>query len=166
VVIILFEALAVSGLALYFRHWRASVRRRNARTWDSLVAQLKPVANACGWKAESNASPEEQWSMTGGAQGLWALYQNAGVMLELADYAARNSDTVDRELLGSLRNDAMQIRLSVFTALAKYAFSQANAGICMNAQRAASMYTGMAARMTELVQANASNMAPGFAGAM
>lgn len=164
--VILLESAAVSGLALYLRHWGMSVRRRNTRTWDSLVAQLMPDGNACGWNTEPNVCPQEQWSKTGGAQGLWALYQNAGVMLELADYAARNSETVDRELLGSLRSDAMQIRLSVITALAKYAFSQVNEGICVNAQRAASIYTEMAARMTELMEANSSSTAPQFAGAM
>lgn len=156
----------VSAVAVYLRQWRAGVRRRNGQSWESLVARLRPDVSARDWKEASNATPEERWSRTGGAQGLWSLYENAGVMLELADYAARNSETVDRELLGSLRSDAMQIRLSVITALFEYAFSQVNEGICVNAFRAASMYTEMAARMTELMQANASNLSPGFAGAM
>ena len=121
--------------------------------------------SACDW-TESHAAPEEKWSQTGGAAGLWALYQNAGVRSEFADYAARNGETVDPQLLASLRSDAMQIRISVLTALAKYAFSHVNEGICVNAFRAASMYKEMASRMTELFDANDSSLTPNFAGAM
>lgn len=163
---LLLGLVVVCVVAVYFRQWRMGMRRRNDQNWESLVARLRPDLSACDWKDASNATPEEKWQQTGGAQGLWSLFENAGVMLELADYAARNSETVDRELLGSLRSDAMQIRLSVITALFKYAFSQVNEGICVNAFRAAKMYTEMAARMTELVQGNTSNMVPDFAGAM
>ena len=46
----------------------------------------------------------------------------------------------------------MQIRVCVLTALAQYAFTHASEGVRVNAFRAASMYTGMAARMTQLLQ--------------
>ena len=95
-----------------------------------------------------------------GAQGLWTMYENASVMLEMADYAARFSDSVDRELLATLRSDAMQIRVSVLSTLAKYAFSQVNESISANVSNAASMYTEMAARTAELLQANCGNMVP------
>ncbi len=65
------------------------------------------------------------------------------------------SKDVDRLLLETLRSDAMQIRLCVLMALAQTAFSQASEGVRINAFRAASMYTGMAARMTQLLQENA-----------
>jgi hypothetical protein len=94
------------------------------------------------------------------------MYQNAGVMVEMADFAARNSDSVDRELLETLRADAMHIRICVLTTLARYACSQVNDAISVNAYRAASMYTGMAARMTQLLQANAAGILPDFVAAM
>ena len=87
-------------------------------------------------------------------------------MLEMADFAAKNSVNVDRLLIETLHSDAMQIRLCVLTALAQYAFSQASEGVRVNAFRAASMYTGMAARMTELLQANAAVILPDFVAAM
>ena len=101
-----------------------------------------------------------------GPHGLWAMYQNARVMLEMADYAVRNCEAVDRELVETLRSDAMQIRVCVLMALAQYAFSQASEGVRVNAFRAASMYTGMAARMTQLLQENAAIMVPDFVAAM
>jgi hypothetical protein len=94
------------------------------------------------------------------------MYQNASVMMELADFAARNSESVDRLLLESLRSDAIQIRLCVVTALVRYAFSQVNEGICVNAFRAAAMYSGMTARMQALLEANSGAMAPALSAAM
>ena len=87
-------------------------------------------------------------------------------MLEMADYAARNSTTVDPELIAALRSDAMQIRVCVISALAKYAFSQVNESIGVNVSRAASMYTEMAARTAELLQVNGRNMVPNLVPAM
>jgi len=101
-----------------------------------------------------------------GPHGLWVMYQNARVMLEMADFAAKNCDAVDRLLLETLRSDAMQIRVCVLMALAQYAFSHASEGVRVNAFRAASMYTGMAARMTQLLQDNAAVLVPDFVAAM
>jgi hypothetical protein len=112
------------------------------------------------WNGDMNVTPEEKWQLIRGAQGLWTLYENASVMLEMADYAARNSDSVDGEMLATLRSDAMQIRVCVLTALAKYAFSQVNESISVNVSHAASMYTEMATRTAELLQANCGNMVP------
>lgn len=60
----------------------------------------------------------------------------------------------------------MQIRVCVLMALAQHAFSHASEGVRVNAFRAASMYTGMAARMTRLLQENAAVLIPDFVAAM
>ena len=118
------------------------------------------------WKEGLSTNPEDTWTRMQGPHGLWVMYQNAKVMLEMADYATRNSDNVDRLLLETLRSDAMQIRFCVLIALAQYTFSQASEGVRVNAFRAASMYTGMAARTTQLLQENAAVMVPDFVAAM
>jgi hypothetical protein len=51
-------------------------------------------------------------------------------------------------------------------ALAHYAFSKASEGVRVNAFRAASIYTGMAARITRLLQENAAVIVPDFVAAM
>ena len=94
------------------------------------------------------------------------MYQNAGVMLEMVDYAARNSDDVDRILLENLRSDAIQIRIFVLLALANYVLSQTSVGVRANACRAASIYTDMAARMIRLLQESAGAVIPDFVEAM
>jgi len=94
------------------------------------------------------------------------MYQNARVMLEMADYASRNCESVDRLLVETLRSDAVQIRLLIVVALAQYGFSQASEGVRVNAFRAAQIYTGMAARMTQLLQDHAAIVVPDFVAAM
>ena len=94
------------------------------------------------------------------------MYQNSRVMLEMSDYAFRHCESVNRELIETLRSDAMQIRVCVLMALAQYACTQASEGVRVNAFRAASMYTGMAARMTQLLEGSASVALPSFVAAM
>jgi hypothetical protein len=166
------QIAAIAVAAVCLNAFRASLRRRNTQSWNSLVARLRLD---CGtrrlndqsiWNGQLNVTPEEQWQLVRGAHGLWTMYENARVMMEMADYAARNSDSVAPELLATLRSDAMQIRVCVLTALGKYAFSQVNESICANVSRAASMYTEMATRTAELVQMSGGNMVPNLVPTM
>jgi hypothetical protein len=168
----LVQIAAIAAIAFYLVRWRMDVRRRNAETWDSLIARLRPdwsareLSDQFLWKEGLSATPEDAWKRMEGPKGLWAIYQNAQVMLEMADYAAKNCDGVDRLLIETLHTDAMQIRICVISALAQYAFTQASEGVRVNAFRAASMYTGMAARMTQLLQEHAAVLVPDFVAAM
>ena len=168
----LVQIAALAAIAYYLFRWRMRVRARNAQTWETLLARLRPdwsareLSDQFLWKEGLSATPEDAWRRMEGPKGLWAIYQNAGVMLEMADYAARHCEGVDRLLVETLHSDAMQIRLCVVTALSQYAFTQASEGVRVNAFRAASMYTGMAARMTQLLQEHAAVLVPDFVAAM
>ena len=170
--VLLLEFSALAAVALYLGRWRNGIRKRNAQSWESLLARLRPdwsareLSDHFLWKEGLDASPEDAWQRMKGPNGLWVMYQNARVMMEMAEYASRNSDNVDRVLLETLRSDAMQIRVCVLMALGQYAFSQASEGVRVNAFRAASMYTGMAARMTQLLQEHAAVIVPDFVAAM
>ena len=166
------QIAAVVAIALYLAHWQKSARRRNAQTWESLLARLRPEWSARElsdhflWQEGLSATPEDAWQRMEGPKGLWVMYQNARVMQEMAGFAAKNCEGVDRLLIETLYSDAMQIRVCVLTALAQYAFRHASEGVRVNAFRAASIYTGMAARMTQLLQENAAVMVPDFVAAM
>ena len=166
------QIAVIAGVALYLVRWRSGVRRRNKQSWDSLLARLRPdwsareLSDHFLWKEGLSATPEDAWQRMEGPKGLWVMYQNARVMMEMADFAAKNSNNVDRLLLETLRSDAMQIRGCVLMALAQYAFTQASEGVRINAYRAAEMYTGMAARMTQLLQDQAAVIVPDFVAAM
>jgi len=168
----LIQIAILALVAMYFVFWRNRARRRNAQSWDALLARLRPdwsarqLSDHFLWKEGINASPEDAWRRMEGPKGLWVMFQNAGVMLEMADFAAKNGGTVDPVSLATLRSDAMQIRLCVLMALGQYGFSQASEGVRINAFRAASMYTAMAARMTQLLQEHAAVMVPDFVAAM
>ena len=168
----LVQIAALVAITIYLVSWRMSVRRRNAETWDSLLAKLRPdwsareLSDHFLWKEGLSATPEDAWRRMEGPKGLWAIYQNARVMLEMADYALRHCEGVDRLLIETLHSDAMQIRVCVLMALVQYAFTQASEGVRVNAYRAASIYTGMAARMTQLLQEHAAVLVPDFVAAM
>ena len=168
----LVQLAAIVAIALYLVRWRVGVRRRSAQTWDSLLAKLRPdwsareLSDQFLWKEGLSTTPEDAWKRIEGPKGLWVIYQNAQVMLEMADYASRHCEGVDRLLVETLHSDAMQIRVCVISALVQYAFTQASEGVRVNAFRAASMYTGMAARMTQLLQEHAAVLVPDFVAAM
>ena len=171
-ILILLQIAVIAAVVGFFVRWRAAARRRNSQSWDSLLAQLRPEWSARDlsdqflWKEGLNATPEDAWQRMEGPKGLWVMFQNARVMMEMADFAAKNSPDVDKVLLETLRSDAMQIRVCVLAGLAQYAFSQASEGVRVNAFRAASIYTGMAARLTQLLQDHAAVIVPDFVAAM
>jgi len=172
----LLQIAVVSALLVYFAKWRGKMRRRNSQSWDSLLTQLRSdwsareLSEQFLWKEGLNATTDDIWQRLDGPRGLWAIFQNSRVLLEMADYANRNSapgsDPIDPMVLETLRSDAMQIRLCVLMALAQYALSQATAGVKVNAFRAADLYSGMAARMTALMQDHAAVVLPDFVAAM
>jgi hypothetical protein len=172
----LLQIAIVSALLVYFGKWRRNMRRRNIQSWDSLLCQLRTDWSARElsenflWKEGLNATTDDIWQRLDGPHGLWAMYQNARVLLEMADYANRNclpgTDPIDPMILETLRSDAMQIRLCVLMALAQYALSQATEGVKVNAYRAANIYSSMAARMTVLLQNHAAIVVPDYVAAM
>ena len=171
-ILTLLQIAAIAGVELYLARWRAGVRRRNNQTWDSLLARLRPdwsareLSDQFLWKEGISATPQDAWQRMEGPKGLWVMYQNARVMLEMADFADRRIEGGDRLLVETLRSDAMQIRVCVLMALAQYGFSQASEGVRVNAFRAAALYSGMAARMTQLLQEHAAMIVPDFVAAM
>lgn len=168
----LLQIALIAAIGYYLCLWRRNVRRRNAQTWETLLARLRPewsareLSDQFLWQEGVNASPEEAWRRMEGPKGLWVMYQNTGVMLDMANYASKHCEGVDAVLISTLHSDAMQIRICVLAALGQYAFTAASEGVRVNAYRAASMYTGMAARTTVLLQNYAAVMVPDFVAAM
>ena len=171
-ILLLLQISVFAAVAGFFVRWRAAVHRRNTQSWDSLLARLRPEWSARElseqflWKDSLNATPDDAWQRMEGPKGLWVMFQNAKVMMEIADFATKNDPNVDKVLIETLRSDAMQIRVCVLMGLAQYAFSQASEGVRVNAFRAAAMYTGMAARLTQLLQDHAAVVLPNFVAAM
>jgi len=168
----LLQLVAFAAVVICLGRWRSSTRRRKDESWDSLLSRLRldwsarELSDEFLWKEGVNATPADAWQRMEGPKGLWIMYQNARVMLEMANFAARNDASVDREVLETLRSDAMQIRLLVLMALAQYGFTQASEGVRVNAFRTAEIYSCMAARLTALLQNHAAGVLPDFVAAM
>jgi hypothetical protein len=169
--LITLQIAAVALVALYLGWSRLRVWQRNRQSWEGMLQRLHHGWNAGAlsehfpWKEGLDISPDENWTRIHGARGLWIMYRNAGVMLEMADFAARHAG-IDPALLETLRADATQIRLAALYALINYAFNQASEGVRISSFQVASMYTGMAAHMTEFLQNNADVALPSFVAAM
>jgi hypothetical protein len=169
---LIFQIVAVVAAAGYLYHWWRAVKRRNQRSWSSLIADLRSdwsareLSERFLWREGLDATPDDVWQRMGGVQGLCVMYRNARVMNEIADYAANKCQDVDRLLIENLRSDAIQIRLCVLLALCEYAFKRASEGVRINAYRAAAHYTSMAARTTQLLQNYAAIAVPDFVAAM
>ena len=170
--IMLFQIFSFAAIALYLFRWQVGIRKRNVQSWESLLARLRQDGNVRElneqylWKEGLTVTPEDAWQRMDGPKGLWVMYKNAQVMQEMADYAYRNSKDVDRLLIETLHSDAIQIRLCVLMALVQYGFTQASEGVRVNAFRTAALYSGMAARMTRLLQENYATILPDFVSAM
>lgn len=171
----LLQVIVLGALLLYLAKWRGSMRSRNIKSWDQLFCQLRTdwsardLSNQFLWKQGLAVTQDEIWERVNGPHGLRVMYKNARVLLEMADFAARNAspdNPVDPLLVESIRTDAMQIRLCVLMAIAQYGISSATAGVKVNAWRAADLYTTMASRMTQIMQSHAALRLPDFVAAM
>src|SRR5271157_4213804 len=100
-VLSLLQIAAIVAVAFCLGRWRSGIKRRNTQSWDSLLARLRPDLSARElsdhflWKEGLSATPEDAWRPMEGPKGLWVMYQNARVMMEMAGYAARNSESLD-----------------------------------------------------------------------
>jgi hypothetical protein len=168
------QVLGIALLLAYACYWRRKQSRRRAATWESIVSRLRSnsefgfdqVAERYLYSEGIKATPQDIWPRIDGANGLWAMYTNAGVLMQLADYTAEHADNIPEELIESLRSDAFQVRTAVLMALVKYAFSHSRVAASVNAHRAADAYSGMLAHITTLFQDHSTLFFPRFLEAM
>lgn len=117
------------ALAVYLWQCRAYMRRRNRATWETLLGKLRSVsatAPADSDKIEVFAAENEPVSSKSYApRTAWMHFRRAGVVLELADCAERNSVPgpafIDPVLLAFVRKEAMQNRISALAEIGKSA---------------------------------------------
>ncbi len=168
-ILIALEAAVTAFVAAYLVWWQVGVHHRRAIAWELLVLQLKPKWSIVELGQRPSRSedlfipPEDNWPSIGGAQGLWVMYENAGVMLTMANYAAHRGSAVDREVLASLQYNALQIRMCVLVALSKLACSRVNESTAATIARATEFYADMVQQMAKLTQINERAFTPGFA---
>lgn len=168
---LLLQIVSVLAIAAGLVAWQVSARKRNGRSWIQIISRLRvdwsahALSQSFPWRPEMPLTPDETWLQLQGVRGLCVMYVNAGVMLEIADYAAHNSTAgyeVDPMAIAALRSDALQIRIFAIVALMQYGLLRASAGSRINAQRTAIQYTAMVARLIAFLQNHAAIILPQF----
>lgn len=146
--------------------------KRRAKSWDEIISQLRgndwgieEITERFLYKSEVQVTAKDVWHRINGCKGLWAMYKNCPVLVELADYAAEHGEGVDQVLLEGLRSDAFQIRLCVMLALAQHMLSS-SVGASVNAHRAVSTYSAMLVKLTAFIQEYSSPLFPSYLDAV
>ena len=169
----LLQVLITALLVAYAGFWRRQQTKRRAKNWNDIISQLRDndwgieeITERYLYKSEIRATPKDVWQRIDGCKGLWAMYKNAPVLVQLADYAAEHGEGVDEELLEGLRSDAFQIRLCVMLALAQHMLSASSAGASVNAHRATATYSAMLFRLTAFIQEYSTSLFPSYLDAV
>ena len=125
---LLVQVVVCGALLAYLLQCRTYMHRRNRATWDNLASKLQSFSAAGSHLPSTKAkalleSAKESRQTSHDYRSLWMHFNRARVVLEMADFAERNSapgpDFIDSAVLASVRSDAMQIRISALTGLAK-----------------------------------------------
>jgi hypothetical protein len=169
----LFQILLAVGLIAFVGLWRRAQAKRKQRSWNEIVGALRindwgldEVSERYLYRGDIKATPADIWKRIDGARGLWAMYCNVPVLVQLADYAVEHGTDSNEALLEDLRSDAFRIRLCVLMAIAKYAVSHSTSGASVNAHRATTLYSETLARLTALFQESATQLLPKYLEAM
>lgn len=169
-------SIAVTAIpAAYAVYWRRVQATRRAADWNAIMARFRSnsefgfaeIADRYLYSPGIQATSEDIWPRIHGVEGLWAMFTNAGVLMELADYAsAHGGGAIPEMLLEELRSDALQLRLAVIVAMIRYGVSRSGVSASVNAHRAACAYGSMLAHMTNLFQEHSALFFPRFLEAM
>lgn len=90
----------------------SDLRRRNRRSWQQIVSRL-----SLGWSGAILVEAGGNSPLSGA--NLWTVYRDAGVMMELADYAHRHGRDFDVSSVRELRFTALSLRFTVLRALVR-----------------------------------------------
>jgi len=162
--------LVIAAVLAYYAYWKRKQERLRSSNWDWIASQLRSnnefnfdsVSRRYLYEDGITATPSNVWEKINGVMGLWAMFRNAGLFLRLADYATDHGAEAPEELLESLRADAVQIRVAVLLATAKYLTTCSQVAASVNAYRAATAYSSMLMHMTKLFRDHSALLFPRF----
>jgi hypothetical protein len=160
-------------LISYAAFWGRQQMKRRRKNWHQIASQLQgndwgieEITENYLYKGGILATTDDIWQRIAGCQGLMAMYKNAPVLVQLADYAAEHGQGVNQELLDGLRSDAFQIRLCVMMALAQHVMSASSVGASVNAHRATATYSEMLVTLTAFIQEHSASLFPSYLDAV
>lgn len=149
--------LVVSLYALVAARWGMRRRRSSKMDWNSLVSSIRSnghvedIVPGFRWSEAHTFDHEDLWKRLDGAQGLWTIYHNAGVYVQLADFARSSGASIPENIIEEIHSDALQLRLCVLLALSQYVMSRSVAS-GIHCTKALTLYCGIASRLTSAFQ--------------
>src|ERR1700678_3074788 len=169
----LLQVILTALLVAYAGFWRRQQMKRRAKSWDGIISQLRcndwgieEISERFLYKSEVQVTTKDVWQRIHGCKGLWAMYKNSPVLVQLADYAAEHGQGVDQKMLENLRSDAFKIRLCVMLALAQHVMSASSEGASLNAHRATATYSEMLVSLTAFIQEYSASLFPSYLDAV
>ena len=167
------QVILAGSLIACVGYWLLLQFRRRSQSWEGIISQLRcndwgieEISPRFLYKSDVQATPANVWERIQGSRGLWAMYKNCPVLIQVADYAAEHGEGVNSEVLESLRRDAFQIRLHVISALAQYLYSASSAGAAVEAHRAVSSYNELLVQLTAFIQEYSTPLFPSYLSAV
>ena len=111
ITLIAFQFAAFTLIAAYLAFSVATLHRRNQVSWESLSSRLDPAWSLAGSAGVAVLASDRSVR--------WSAFRNAGVLMQMADYADRNGTAIDPSVLSSLRADAIRMRIAVLQSLVR-----------------------------------------------
>jgi hypothetical protein len=109
--------------------------KRRAKSWDGIISQLRcndwgieEISERFLYKSEVQVTPKDVWQRIQGCKGLWAMYKNSPVLVQLADYAAEHGQGVDQEMLEGPAHAFVLFRRSIGECSSRRRNLQCDAG--------------------------------------
>lgn len=147
----------ISLYAFAAARWGLRRRRSSRMDWNSLVSRIRSnghvedIVPGFRWSQAHTFSREDLWKRLDGAQGLWNIYHNAGIYVQLADFARASGASIPENIIEELHSDALQLRVCVLLALSQYVMSRSVAS-SIHCGKALTLYCGIASRLTSTFQ--------------
>jgi hypothetical protein len=104
-------------IAAYLAFSAATLHRRNRVSWESLSSRLDPARLAPAMAVSESARVAV---LASDRSARWSAFRDAGVLMQMADFADRNSSAIDPSALASLRADAIRMRFAVLYSFVQH----------------------------------------------
>jgi hypothetical protein len=112
ITLIALQFAAFTVTAAYLAFSVVMLHRRNQVSLESLSSRLDPAWLAGGSVRVANRASDRSAS--------WSAFRDAGILLQMADFADRNDCAIDPSLLASLRADAIRMRFEVLNSFFRH----------------------------------------------
>jgi len=161
-VIVLQFALALT-LFIGAIRLQVSISRQRSKEWEQILAGiaqldgcLSQLSHGSIFSGGLDCPVDEVWDRIGGKRGIWAIFRNAGVLLEAMNYMEKIGEPNPRLLrtIGQLRKEGRHVRIVASVAFLKCLLTFPGRSACFAAGETASEYIALVAQTSLAISDN------------